>query len=142
MSSSDLTSLLSSRTSRALSKLEFSGPLLEKCTGRLEDGTTFTVTGLKEDPNSPESPLKIMAMARDRGVEYSVDFGKVEKIKLGGDGYKEGEGGIFENIERSIIGRIDKAEKKNFANDRVREAQERTKEKARRREEDNRYLAE
>jgi len=74
INSKDFTDLLIKGYANNIASLTFSNPLSTKLTGKLTDGTSFEVVGLKENSNSPESPLKVMSVLRDFGVDYKVDL--------------------------------------------------------------------
>jgi hypothetical protein len=58
-------------SSRSISRVEFSGPLNTVVTVQLIDGTSFTIRDVVESSTDPRSPLKIAATCREFGIPTS-----------------------------------------------------------------------
>lgn len=143
LSAGDFEALLS-KNSNQVSNLLFTGAFSDKVLGTLVDGSQFTVTGLKEDPNSPTSPLKLMSVCRDYGVKYRVEMLPAEG--LGGAGsassatpsQSDAKGGLFDRLLPKKMSKLNKTrkQKKLYTNERVQGAEEKNAEKRRRMEAD------
>ena len=110
VSTDEFNSILRDSAS-SITQVEFSGPKSETVTVQLVDGTQFGIRDVVESSTDPRSPLKIAANLKANQIPVR-----------------------FTSIEAALgAGRT---KKKNYANNRVLEAAEKEKEKARRMQQD------
>lgn len=105
-------------SAKSILGVELSGPKSETALVKLVDGTTFEISDLRESPTDPRSPLKLVSRCR----LYKVP------IKNTGLLSAVGSDGISKSGKK----------KKSYANERVRLAEEKNKERAERMAQDER----
>ena len=105
-------------SAKSILGVEISGPKSETALVKLADGTSFTISDLKESPTDPRSPLKLVARCR----LYKVPIKNT---------------GLLSAVSSEGISKSGK-KKKSYANERVRLAEEKNKERAERMAQDER----